>query len=236
MHRDRRMRQCRRAAPALAPGGGEGSPLRRFSRQDRRRLSPGRRARSGLLGADAALIPGKERGARAPLRAPLTPLKEPLPAPLAHERMGLSPPPAASGRDAAFVRCLPCDRLGQTRTPIASHRSPTGKRHSEERASDPAPPHRLGRRRCVTQRPGQAWRHPPRHDPRCYAPAASPGEPASAAGCTLDLGDLSPSTHRQMDRRLLIGEACALASHAQMIAESPLPTSIFIAPNEDFCA
>jgi hypothetical protein len=150
--------------------------------------------------------------------------------------MGLSPPPAASGRDAAFVRSRPCHGLGLTRTPIATHRSPIETRHSEERASDPVPRHRLGRRHRVTQRPGQAWERPPRHDLRCYPPAASPGEPASAAGCTLDLGDLSLSTHRQMDRQLLIEEAGALASHAQMIAESLFSTSIFVARNEDFCA
>jgi hypothetical protein len=71
---------------------------------------------------------------------------------------------------------------------------------------------------------------------RCEALAASPGEPASAAGCTLGLRDPSPSIHRQMDRQLLIATAGALASHDQMIAELIFRTRIFVALNEDFCA
>jgi hypothetical protein len=39
-----------------------------------------------------------------------------------------------------------------------------------------------------------------------------------------------------MGRQLLIAEAGALASHGQMIAEAMVWTSIFVAPNEDFCA
>lgn len=200
-------------------------------------MMPTMPSRRKAVGVSARLrdhcLARKGEGRRNTLAGSPTPLKEPLPAPWLNERVGSLPPPAASGRDTAFLRRGPCDGHRPARTPCVAPIADRG-RIRENASPDPAPWRLSQREADVAARSGRGL----------GAPASMPPSPRGAgriarrtrprASFASILRDLLPSTHRQMGIRFPIGRADALASHDRMIDEKPLRHKHFCCANRRF--
>jgi len=133
--------------------------------------------------------------------------------------MGLLPPPAASGRDAAIIRGGPMTGSDR-RAPPASRRSAT-EDVPRRAALGVAPPASEGA--SVAQRSERVWKHPPRcADAMTHRPHRPENLPRRADLAPIPC-DPRPLAHRQMDLRSSIEEVRALASHGKMI-EPTIPS------------